>query len=577
MLRFFRGGGVAQVLVGGIVFAIILVFVFEFRSGRGPTAGLKRQCTVEYAGECVDPKTYFAAYGLVAPRGVEAKAARRLGLRRKVLEGLVERELLASQAEKLGLAVGEDAIDAELEAGRAHVSLPAADVLELSPRLGLCRLDRSGRGCEPNTDLMVRQLRVRRTPNDPFDYKLYEREIRSVANRGPREFREMQARELLADRLRKLVRSRVRVSDQEAEFVAQRAVIRSAQLSRDWFAKYAVDTSDAALERWAFENRSQIDAAWESEKVNWSAGCPLIREVVVPLPTMALDEEKDPLKKQAEAARERLGKGEDFGLVARQVSTSRSAVMGGRVGCLSKAYGIGSDELLKAVASLKPGELSPVLETPTGYHVVQLIGPLEAAQVEVEGKRHIALNLFVRFAADEAARRFADQLIAAVKAGEKLEDAVRRLSEAAIAAVPAAKSAAAKSAAAKEAGTEPPALQAADRPRFEVSEAFGRSGNPLPNLEPKEPIASRAFELGKADSVYEKPVETATGWVVFQLKELTQPEDFAKEKAEVLQALWQMKASDALTRYVADLRRTAGTKLKIDTSFGEDNVRANDE
>jgi len=78
MLRFFRGGGVAQLLVGGIVSTIIIVFVVEFRAGRGPTAGLKRQCAVEYGGSCLDQKEYFAALGLVAPPGMEPAGLKRL-------------------------------------------------------------------------------------------------------------------------------------------------------------------------------------------------------------------------------------------------------------------------------------------------------------------------------------------------------------------------------------------------------------------------------------------------------------------------------------------------------------------
>ncbi|MGC4091813.1 MAG: SurA N-terminal domain-containing protein [Polyangiaceae bacterium] len=141
MLRFFRGGGVAQFVVGGIVSAVIVAFVVEFRAGQGPTAKLKRDCVIRYDGECVDPKDYFAALGLVSPRHLEPAQLRRLGLRKKTLDGMVERELLVAKARSLGLGVGEESINAELEAGRAHVSLPAADASQVSAQLGLCRLD----------------------------------------------------------------------------------------------------------------------------------------------------------------------------------------------------------------------------------------------------------------------------------------------------------------------------------------------------------------------------------------------------------------------------------------------------
>ena len=54
MLSIFRGGGVSQVIVGGIAFSIILVFALEFRAGRnGPTASLKKECAVEIKGACI--------------------------------------------------------------------------------------------------------------------------------------------------------------------------------------------------------------------------------------------------------------------------------------------------------------------------------------------------------------------------------------------------------------------------------------------------------------------------------------------------------------------------------------------
>src|SRR3954470_20178906 len=110
MLSIFRGGGFSQVLVGGIAFSIILVFALEFRAGRnGPTASLKKECAIELKGDCVDPKEYYAAFGVVM-RGLNPAAAKQLGLHKKVLDGLVERELLVAEAERLGLSVSTDEV-----------------------------------------------------------------------------------------------------------------------------------------------------------------------------------------------------------------------------------------------------------------------------------------------------------------------------------------------------------------------------------------------------------------------------------------------------------------------------------
>jgi parvulin-like peptidyl-prolyl isomerase len=105
-----------------------------------------------------------------------------------------------------------------------------------------------------------------------------------------------------------------------------------------------------------------------------------------------------------------------------------------------------------------------------------------------------------------------------------------------------------------------------------VSPPFTLSGNPLPDVEPREPLAARAFALGKADTIDEKPIETSTGLVVIQLKELTPAsrEEFEKDKWTILASLRQAKAADAIVRYVADLERAAGDKLTIHAPFGEE-------
>ena len=284
------------------------------------------------------------------------------------------------------------------------------------------------------------------------------------------------------------------------------------------------------------------------------------------LPANALDDEKPAVKLKAEQARERVAKGESFEAVARDASQGPTAMLGGELGCVGAGYGTDAEELKKALESLKPGDLSAVIETPHGYHVVKLGQKLTPEQLEHEGRRVVARRLYARFAADEALNKFAEQLIARAKGGERLEDATRALS------VEFSGKQSQQPGAKPAAGADSPALLAADRPRFEVSPPFNASGNPLPDLEPTEPIAAKAFELKQPDEVYAKPLATSTGALVMQLKERTSAsrEEFLKDKQKVVEALLQAKSSEALARYVFDLRRAAGDKLKVMAEFGEE-------
>jgi peptidyl-prolyl cis-trans isomerase D len=569
MLNF--SSGIGKTILGGIVVLIIFAFALEFRAGSGSrTSSLATECVIELGRECLDSKDYFAAYGMVVPRGIQPKDARALGLKRRALDGLVERELLVAEGERLGLGVTDNALDGELMAGRAHVSLPAAELGSLAYRLGLCVPAQRDYGCEPGTPRGVRQLRVRRTPDEPFDMKLYEREIRLVANRGPKEFRLGQEREILAERVRELVRARVRVSEAEAYSVFERglskAVVRSVVLESSWFAKYVLDTSDEAVARYASTHAVEVEQAAKAEKP-FSAGCPRVRELLVPLALGARDEDKGPLRERAAELRERVQKGEAFASVARATSAAKSAPFGGLVPCLNEAHGPAAAVLLEAASKLTPGGLSDVLEAPGGFYLLTLEGKLDAGAVEREARQKVARELYLKSSTRDALQAFASELTTKAKAGAKLEDLTRELTDALVrrAQKPGAKPAADAGDAVQS------ALAAPDRPAFEVSPPFTISGNPLPDVQAREPIAARAFELAP-EALTEPPIETATGLLVLQLKEKTpaSKEEFQKEKGALLRAMADRKGDEALARYVAELRRAAGSKLKIDERYAEE-------
>jgi parvulin-like peptidyl-prolyl isomerase len=92
---------------------------------------------------------------------------------------------------------------------------------------------------------------------------------------------------------------------------------------------------------------------------------------------------------EAKALRERLLKGEPFDELARQYSTAPEAEDGGNVGWISQD--VLHESIDEALSSLPVGEMSPVVETPYGYHIFQVDakrpeGPmsLQEARDEIE-------------------------------------------------------------------------------------------------------------------------------------------------------------------------------------------------
>src|SRR5262249_49518179 len=124
MLDFFRNKGLTSAVYGAVIVATILVFILGFNPTAGKKLGpINDACTARVRGNCIEPKAHRAAYRLAFGRGspgIKQQVASRL-----VLEGLIERELLVGEADRLGLAVSEDEITDSIFHGNLYVSLPA--------------------------------------------------------------------------------------------------------------------------------------------------------------------------------------------------------------------------------------------------------------------------------------------------------------------------------------------------------------------------------------------------------------------------------------------------------------------
>lgn len=93
------------------------------------------------------------------------------------------------------------------------------------------------------------------------------------------------------------------------------------------------------------------------------------RHIIVRVPQDATEEQKAEAKKKIEAIQKRAAAGEDFAKLAQETSEGPSAKDGGDLGFFSH------DRMVPAFAdaafALKPGEVSGVVETKFGYHVIK--------------------------------------------------------------------------------------------------------------------------------------------------------------------------------------------------------------
>lgn len=544
MIRTLRNSGFGQLFLGSIVVAIILAFVFTGApSGSIDSAD---DCAVEVGKNCVSPKEFFAAFRLMTSIGLNDGAVKSLQLREKIARGLAERDLLLEEAHRLGLATSEDDIDNELLEGRTRVSLPAEGAERLAASLAMC-VNTPG-GCAPGT-IGLRAISV--TQNGAFDFDLYKRNVRVVTGRSPTQFKEMQQLEYTAERVRDLIRSQVRVTENEA-FLAyfrarSKATARTVDIPTAWFARFVTMPTDEEVKTWVDANQAALDAAVKESESDWELGCPVVSEIRLNNsdPT---SEEANAIKAKAEELQKKARVGGQFGQLASRESDADSATLAGRVGCLSEAYGTGSATLIEAAVDLtKASPISPVVETLQGFHVLKLVDHVTDENKDALLREYLSYKLASNALAQQAAKSFAEGLIEAVKGGMPLAEATDQKLAELLANGPFS-------------GEESRARKAPNIPKSDISRPLTMEQEPISNAESAQSTTELLFDLENEDDVVETPIVTSSGFAVLQLKskELVTRESFKETRADIMARLQKRKAEQALSLHIAALVKKAG-------------------
>lgn len=132
-----------------------------------------------------------------------------------------------------------------------------------------------------------------------------------------------------------------------------------------------------------------------------------LAHILVRTPEGASPEQLQKLKAKAEQIMEHLRKGDDFAQVAAAYSDAPDALDGGDLGVrpadrLPSLYA-------EAAAKLQPGEVSPLLHSPNGFHIVRLLekrgGGAALPPVQQTHARHILIKVNELVSEDEARRK----------------------------------------------------------------------------------------------------------------------------------------------------------------------------
>jgi len=596
MLDMFRSKGLSSVVMGAVIVATVLIFVIQFNPSAGKkAASLTQTCAATVRGYCIEPKDHKAAYLLLVPvdeHGVRLFGrAKQMHLPEIALDGLIERELLVSEAERIGLTVSEDEINDTIISGFLHVSIPA-DRPELEMSL------------QAHDGVKYVGYYFRDPKTKEFDEKIYKRNLKSLMDRSPVEFREVEQREILAAKMRDLVRAPVRVSESEAldSYLAEKsfAVMTYVEIKGPFISRYAMnwDISDADLQKqidsWALkpENVALVSSTVESRKKESPVKDGNLRHILVRVGgTDSAKAHADALAKITEAYL-RLSHGDSFADVARDMSDDSSKSKGGSLETdKSDAFPAG---FRAAADALKNGEMThAAIESELGYHVILRDDASRLA-------KDVARELFFKTRLQDAGKDFAVKILADMKAGKSADDAIKN-AMAGLKPVPFVKVIADKTinhtvAASKDGGaaeTEADASAAAassgdagapepiqkqldpaqdpDRPQALTSSSLRRGGEGLPHVgaEANAKMLDFAFNA-KEGQVMPEPLKTEDGGVdLVALKEhkLATREEFDKDRETYTQMLLRVRQNEALAMYMKRLLDASRQDIKRDESY----------
>jgi parvulin-like peptidyl-prolyl isomerase len=505
-----------------LVVVLSAVFALQFGGGQaeGCTAGGGGYLARVY-GQTLSKGDFEAAYAIANFGRLPEETQRSMRLPELVLDGLIDRTLLAREARQLGFDMTpEEVMKKFVDDGVILLSL--------------------GVGAPPM--LPQGEIPVSFTDKDGnFNKDLAERYIENGLRRSVGEFAESQVDEHLAAQMRELIASSVNVSEAEVwdDYVRQNdtAKIKYVRFSPSYYVNQKPPTTQAALEAWMAKNEERLTTEYEANKHRYTNLEKQVRarHILVKAGSYATAEQKAEAKKHAEALRERAVGGEDFAELARKHSEDQiTAKNGGDIGFLKK--GTMPESFDEALFSTEVGRISEVVETPYGFHVIKPLAIREGDVPVDEAKRELAEELYRLDWLDARAREAAASTLATWRQSRDDEAIAQKLL-----------------------GAAKTGAESALTPTLAETAEFDRSDTPVPGLSTSG-LLNAVFELPDGESFPDAPVKLGREWVVFRLVNRHRPDEAAftdsvrESTREILETL---KRKETVDLYIQQLRAKA--------------------
>lgn len=251
-----------------------------------------------------------------------------------------------------------------------------------------------------------------------------------------------------------------------------------------------------------------------------------LAHILVRTPEQASPEQVEEKRRRAEQALAQLNAGADFGQVAASFSDAQDALEGGRLGW--RSGGQVPTLFANAIRPLQPGQLSGVLRSPNGFHIIKLLdkrGKSLSLIVQQSHARHILVKTTEIVSENDARQRL-------VQLKERLDNGA----------------------------------DFAELARLHSEDGSAAKGGDLGWLSPGDTVPE--FEKAMNALALEKisePVRSPFGWHLIQVLE-RRTEDIGKERQRLLarQEIRMRKADESYQEWLRQLRDRAYVEYRLE-------------
>ncbi len=251
-----------------------------------------------------------------------------------------------------------------------------------------------------------------------------------------------------------------------------------------------------------------------------------LAHILVIVPDQASPEQIEAKRRRAEEALKQIRDGADFAQVAAGYSDAQDALQGGALGW--RAPGRLPTVFAEKVATMKPGDVSDVLRSATGFHIVKVQerrsrnAPTVVEQTRV---RHILIKVNEVVSESEGKARI-DRIRERIETGAKFEEQAKLNSE----------------------------------------DASSVKGGDLGWLSPGDTVPDFEAVMNKLKiGEISQPVRTQFGWHIIQVSERrTQDITAERQRDQARQALRQRKSDEAFQEWLRQTRDRAYVEIKAD-------------